>query len=149
MSLNKLIKKSGNETWLYMKKITLDTNSYSEFFKGDKTILRELNTSSSIFIPVIVLGELFYGFHRGELFDLNEKRLNKFLKKDSVKIINISSKTARIFGEIKNLIWKKGNSIPSNDIWIAACAIETDSVLVTYDKHFLDIPNLKLWSRIK
>ncbi len=132
-----------------MKKITLDTNSYSKFFEGDNKILDELNKSILIFIPSIVLGELFHGFYRGNYLIKNEDRLNKFLNKPTVKITNVTLKTAKIYGEIKNKIWKKGYPIPTNDIWIAASAIETDSTLVTYDKHFLNIPGLKLWKEIK
>lgn len=131
-----------------MKKITLDTNSYSKFFEGDNKILDELNKSALIFVPSIVLGELFHGFYRGSSLTKNEDRLNRFLTKPSVKIASVSIKTAKIYGEIKNKIWKKGYPIPTNDIWIAACAIETNSVLVTYDKHFINIPSLKLWKGI-
>lgn len=131
-----------------MKKITLDTNSYSKFFEGDNKILDELNKSILIFIPSIVLGELFHGFYRGSSLIKNKDRLNKFLNKPTVKITNVTLETAKIYGEIKNKIWKRGYPIPTNDIWIAACAIETNSTLVTYDKHFLNIPNLKLWSKI-
>lgn len=132
-----------------MKVITLDTNSYSRLLRGDTLVLKELNTSNIIYIPVVVLGELFHGFYRGNLLNKNEQRLNKFLSKPVVKIANVTAKTSKIYGEIKNLIWKKGHPIPTNDIWIAAIAIETDSTLVTYDKHFLSIPNLKLWNNIK
>ncbi|HLC83303.1 MAG TPA: PIN domain-containing protein [Bacteroidia bacterium] len=38
--------------------------------------------------------------------------------------------------------------MPSNDLWIASQAIETGSMLITFDKHFLHIPGLRLWNKI-
>jgi predicted nucleic acid-binding protein len=37
---------------------------------------------------------------------------------------------------------KIGRPIPTNDIWIAATALETGSHLITYDKHFNYIDEL-------
>jgi tRNA(fMet)-specific endonuclease VapC len=36
----------------------------------------------------------------------------------------------------------QGTPIPTNDVWIAAAAMETGSRLVTYDPHFAHIPGL-------
>ncbi len=48
---------------------------------------------------------------------------------------------------MKKIIKKSGTSLPINDIWIAAHALETGSVVVTYDIHFKSIPGLRLWER--
>ena len=72
-----------------------------------------------------------------------------FLKGKNIKILEINKKVAKIYGEISSILKKQGTPLPINDVWIAACAIEANSTLVTYDKHFLNIPNLKLWSKIK
>ncbi|MBQ09523.1 MAG: hypothetical protein CMD96_07015 [Gammaproteobacteria bacterium] len=39
---------------------------------------------------------------------------------------------------------QKGNKIPINDVWIAACCMEVDGILLTRDKHFelLDLIDL-------
>jgi tRNA(fMet)-specific endonuclease VapC len=43
---------------------------------------------------------------------------------------------------------KAGRPIPLNDVWIAAHALETGSVLVTYDAHFAAVPGLRLWDEL-
>jgi len=53
--------------------------------------------------------------------------------------------TADIFGFILASLRKSGTPIPINDVWIAAQCLETGSLLVTYDKHFAQIPGLRLW----
>lgn len=42
-----------------MKKILLDTNAYTKLLSGNTTILEELGNADKVFIPTIVLGELF------------------------------------------------------------------------------------------
>ena len=132
-----------------MKSITLDTNAYSDFRKGDLLITNEIRKSDLIFIPTIIIGELYSGFFHGNKLQDNERFLDLFLNNIFVRVVSIQSSTSKTYGRIHSELSKKGTMIPTNDIWIAACAIETNSTLVTYDKHFLMIPNLKLWKGIK
>ena len=39
---------------------------------------------------------------------------------------------------------KKSNPIPTNDVWIASIALQNNFTLITNDKHFKDVPNLKM-----
>jgi tRNA(fMet)-specific endonuclease VapC len=56
--------------------------------------------------------------------------------------------TAEIFGQLKNNLKKAGKLLPINDVWIAAHAIETGSVLITCDFLFQRVPGLRLWSNL-
>lgn len=132
-----------------MKSITLDTNAYSSFAKGDLQIIDQIKDSDIVFLPSIVIGELYSGFYQGDKLQTNEKILNLFLNNIFVNRVSIQVSTAKIYGTIYAELSKKGNPIPTNDIWIAASAIETNSTLITYDNHFLNIPRLKLWNGIK
>jgi hypothetical protein len=42
-----------------------------------------------------------------------------------------------MFGQVKFNIKRSGKPLPINDVWIAAHALETGSVVVSYDTHFL------------
>ena len=132
-----------------MTKILLDTNAYSAFMSGDKSVFDYIVESEIIYISTIVIGELFAGFHGGEKLTQNKEELRSFLSKDGVEIINVTVETAEIFGEIKAGLSKKGKMIPLNDIWIAAHSIETGSKLITYDKHFKSISGLRIWEEFK
>lgn len=132
-----------------MRKILLDTNAYTRLLSGDELILEELGRADKIFIPVIVLGELFAGFKGGRKESENKKILEKFLAKARVEMTVVNRETAEIFGEVKHTLSRAGTPIPINDVWISACSIETGSLLITYDTHFLKIPGLRVWSTIK
>lgn len=50
--------------------------------------------------------------------------------------------TARMYGEVKAALRKKGRPIPENDVWIAALARQYDLRLISRDKHFATVENL-------
>ncbi len=128
-----------------MKKILLDTNAYSNLLRGDEIILDVIAETDIIYMSVIVLAELFTGFKGGKKESWNREILDKFLKKATVSVLDVSRETAEIFSEIKNNLKKSGNPMPINDLWIASHVIETGSVLITDDEHFRKIPGLRLW----
>lgn len=131
-----------------MTKILLDTNAYSAFMSGDKSVFDYIVESEVVYISTIAIGELFAGFHGGGKITQNREELRSFLSKDGVEVIDVTVETAEIFGEIKAGLSKKDKMIPLNDIWIAAHSIETGSKLVTYDKHFKSISGLRIWEEL-
>ena len=133
-----------------MKTISLDTNAYKKLLGGkDEGLLRAMERADKVFLPVVVLGELLAGFKGGSKEKINRDVLEKFLLKTSVEVLDIGRETAEVYGEVKNDLSKRGTPIPTNDLWIASQTIETGSVLITYDKHFLKIPGLRIWDRLK
>jgi tRNA(fMet)-specific endonuclease VapC len=50
--------------------------------------------------------------------------------------------TADRFGRIAANLRRAGTPIPTNDIWIAAHAMESGAELITLDHHFEHIPGL-------
>jgi tRNA(fMet)-specific endonuclease VapC len=128
-----------------MRQIMIDTNAYRRLASGENKILEYISNSDMLYMSTVVLGELYAGFYGGSKSSWNVRIMQDFLETESVKVIDVTHNTARIFGRIKNELKQKGKMIPLNDIWIAAHAIETDSTLVTYDGHFKNISTLKLW----
>ena len=131
-----------------MKKIILDTNAYSCYLKGDHDVLNMLGIADIVYMSIFILGELFTGFKGGEREKENIQNLNSFLTKPAVNILNGTIETSEFFGLIKHNLKLKGVPIPVNDIWIAAHTIESGSILVTYDEHFKNIENIRLWEHI-
>jgi len=130
-----------------MSSILLDTNAYTGLISGNTEILEQMAQAETIYISTVMLGELYAGFYGGAKFDWNINILNDFLGKETIKIIVVSHETSKIFGTIKNELKQKGTMIPINDIWIAAHAIETKSTFLTFDKHFENISEIKMWNR--
>ena len=127
-----------------MKKILLDTNAYARLVAGEEQILDIICAADKVYMSIFVLGELYSGFRGGNRMRENNEILLRFLRKASVETIGGTSETAEIFGELKDSLRKAGTPVPINDIWIAAHAIEFGAVIVSYDKHFSKIPQVRL-----
>jgi len=118
----------------------LDTNIIIDLFNGDAAVTKKILNANEIFIPNIVIGELYYGSYGSKKSKSNLKRLEEFIL--SSTIINTNIETARVYGYIKNELKKKGSPIPENDIWIAAVAKQHSLKLLTRDRHFKSIDDL-------
>lgn len=127
-----------------MKKVLLDTNAYSAYLTGDKSVFGAISSAENVFMSVIVLGELHAGFRGGSKYKYNIEILDRFLSKPTVGVLSVTEETSIVFGQIKNSLKQAGTPIPINDVWISSQAIETGSVLVTHDDHFSHVAGLRL-----
>jgi tRNA(fMet)-specific endonuclease VapC len=125
-----------------MRPILIDTNAYAAFKKGNAEIIEIVHYAEVIGISPIMLGELFSGFEGGNKSKQNREELQKFLESPRIKNYIITSDTAQFFSQIYSVLKRKGRPIPTNDMWIAAQALEHGCVLCTYDKHFDAIEGL-------
>ena len=118
-------------------KLVLDTNIYCDFAEGlpDATDAIAIY-GQSIFIPSVVLGELFFGFMKGSRQQFNEKKLRQVVSRLKIEMIDVNPDVARKYAMIYLSLQKKGFKIPINDVWIAACCMEIGGTLLTRDKHF-------------
>jgi tRNA(fMet)-specific endonuclease VapC len=128
-----------------MKRILLDTNACARFFGGDEGVLGALGQAETVYLSTIVMAELYAGFRGGNKLRENKTQLSLFLQKPTVCPLDVTTETAEIFGQVKDTLRKAGTPIPTNDVWIASQAIETGSIIVTFDEHFHRIPGLRLW----
>ena len=131
-----------------MKRVVLDTNAYTAFLAGKDAVLDVLASAECVYMSVFVIGELMAGFRGGSRMTQNCEKLDAFLSKPTVAVLDASRETADVFGQIKNDLKTAGSPIPINDVWIAAHAMETGSVLVTYDAHFRKVPGIRLWDQM-
>jgi tRNA(fMet)-specific endonuclease VapC len=131
-----------------MRAVLLDTNAYVRFLAGDDRVLGGIVQAGRVYMSVFVLGELIAGFRAGSKEKQNRKILDRFLAKPSVAVLDATRETAEYFGLIKVALKKSGQPIPLNDAWIAAHALETGAILVTYDSHFRTVPGLRTWDEL-
>jgi len=131
-----------------MRALLLDTNAYAKYLRGDPRVLDALAGAGLVYMSVFVLGELFAGFRYGSKESANRQILEAFLGKPAVRVLDATRETADYFGLIKSSLKKAGQPLPLNDVWIAAHALETASVLVTFDAHFTAVPGLRIWSEL-
>jgi tRNA(fMet)-specific endonuclease VapC len=117
-------------------RLLLDTSAYSAFMRGHEEIRVMVRTNEEIFLNSIVVGELMAGFIKGGRRKKNEDELRRFLMSPRVSLLDVSEETAERYAVILNSLWQAGSPIPTNDIWIAASAMEHGLRVVTTDEHY-------------
>jgi predicted nucleic acid-binding protein len=127
-----------------MKNLLIDTNIYTYALNGDAEIIKVLQRAQTISICSVSIGELLSGFKAGSKENKNRQELEEFLDSPRVQLQIIDEDTAEFYAEIQNGLRKKGKPIPTNDIWIAATALQNGLKLFTKDQHFNYVPGLVL-----
>jgi len=126
-------------------RLALDANRYVDFCKGVKAAVEPIRRAREIVLPFVVVAELRAGFRCGSRSRRNENIFNRFLQSDRVSALFADEGTAHLYAELFAGLRKAGTPIPTNDIWIAALAVQHDLVLFSRDKHFdrlLRIPRI-------
>ena len=126
-----------------MRPIAIDTNAYAAFKRGDASIVAVLQHAPSILVCVTVLGELLGGFAAGNREHTNRSELTQFISTARVKVVASTAATADLYALVYAALRRKGQPIPSNDLWIAASCLEHGAALLTLDAHFLAIDGLR------
>ncbi|MEM7129286.1 MAG: type II toxin-antitoxin system VapC family toxin [Chloroflexota bacterium] len=126
----------------------LDTNIVIALFANDSAITSNLQNAQEVFVPSIVVGELYYGAQRSGKMKQNIAQIDSFSVANT--ILACDSTTASVYGTTKNTLPKKGRPIPENDIWIAAIALQHNLTLVTRDAHLKEVDGLQIYcERVK
>ena len=120
----------------------LDTNIVIALFANESSVIDNLAQVDEVFIPSIVIGELFFGAQKSSRLKENLLQVASFAA--SSVVLSCDTETARHYGEIKNALRAKGRPLPENDIWIAAIAQQHDLNIASRDAHFSEIDNLTI-----
>lgn len=126
-----------------MRPIALDTNAYAAFKRGDEQIVAVLQYAPSIIVCATVLGELLGGFAAGQRESANRSDLSQFINTPRVKVVSSTAATADLYALVYAALRRKGQPIPTNDLWIAASSLEHGAALLTFDVHFQSIDGLR------
>jgi len=103
-------------------KFLLDTNAIIALQRENEALKKLLTTATDIFVPVVAVGELYYGAYKSQRVEENRQNVAAFIT--GRVILPIDTDTADVYGQVKQSLRAKGRPIPENDIWIAALAIQ-------------------------
>ena len=128
-------------------RILLDSNAYSLLMRGNEQVADLVRRAEEVLFSAIVVGELVYGFHRGTHFERNAANLRSFLDSPYSSFVGVGPITADRYSRIAAGLRTKGRPIPTNDVWIAAQAMETGADLISADRHFEHVDGI-VWVRV-
>ena len=128
-------------------RLLLDSSAYSLLMRGHEQVAELVRRAEEVLFSAIVVGELMYGFRRGTRFERNAAGLRAFLESPYSSFVDVGPVTADRYSRIAAALRVKGRPIPTNDVWIAAHAMETGADLVSADIHFEHVDGI-VWVRV-
>ena len=125
-------------------RLLVDTNRFADLVANNRSAHERLQQASEVWRSVITIGELLAGFSQGLRQAQNERRLADLLDLQGVNVLLLGRDTPRYYSNVWKTLRAQGTKIPTNDVWIAAQALEHDLIVDTCDHHFEYIPGLKI-----
>jgi tRNA(fMet)-specific endonuclease VapC len=119
-----------------VSRVALDTSAYSAFKRGHPEVVGHLRRAREILLSSVVLGELLGGFAAGSRSRHNREELRLFFDSARVRLVPVGEATAERYALIYASLRAAGRPLPTNDLWIAASAMEHGAELVTLDGDF-------------
>lgn len=118
----------------------LDTNIATAFISGDKNVRRRFSIRVPSLLPFITAAELLYGGLKAGHRD-TQSRIIEFL--ELFAILYPTDQTLKVYAATRYSMDARGSPIPSNDLWLAALALDRGGIVVTNDDHFSRVPGLR------
>ena len=122
--------------------LLLDTSAVISHLRLNDSVTERLTAADFLFLPVIALGELLHGAYRLPFPERQLQKIRTFLR--AVTVLGVSTLTAEHFGKISAELSVTGQTIPVNDIWIAALAREYQLPVATHDAHFSRVDGISV-----
>lgn len=112
----------------------LDSNIIIALLGDDEKVKEHIIGADTFFVPSVVLGELLFGAYKSRNKEENQRKVYQFVQPDMILVCD--GETAEHYARIRYKLRQQGQPIPEHDIWIAALAMQHSLTLVTRDKHF-------------
>lgn len=121
----------------------LDTNICIELMTGNPKVAEQLAALGSVrvYVSAVTIGELAYGAMRAARPAHELAQVGRLT--NHMTVIPVDGRAAFEYGVIKSQLAARGELLEDNDLFIAAVALSRDLTLVTHDRGFSRIQNLK------
>ena len=129
--------------------ICLDTNVVISVINAGPSLVRSrleetLDQGQTVWVPSIVLFELWYGVAKSARRERNAVRLAEFTA-SAIQVLPFDVHDAAEAGELRATLERDGTPIGSYDLLIAAQARRRDALLVTANtREFRRVPGLQI-----
>ncbi|MGH7484942.1 MAG: PIN domain-containing protein [Thermoanaerobaculia bacterium] len=125
------------------ERFVVDTNAVINYLRLDCEYPRQLDEAKEVFLPLTVIGELFFGAARSNRSEQHRTSIARIIRRWPPLMPDLD--TARIYGDIRAAASRSEVSLKAskvNDFWIAALCIQHQIPLLTNDGGFDRIDSL-------
>jgi predicted nucleic acid-binding protein len=124
-----------------MPRILVDTSVWIGFFRDANNLpgqFRELVQAGQVVTCGIVIAELLAGVRNANERESIETGMA------GLDYLEMNQSTWILVGETLAALRRAGKTLPISDVILAGLAIQNECSVLTFDRHFRSIPNLKL-----
>lgn len=117
-----------------------DTCAWIDYFNGRDTTVARALAQALVNCEIVTCGVVMYELFQG----IRSKKESEALREafGSLRYIEMDKDLWLSAAQISASLRKKGVTIPSSDIQIAALALQHRLVILTVDQHFRQVPDL-------
>ncbi|HXA18976.1 MAG TPA: PIN domain-containing protein [Thermoanaerobaculia bacterium] len=127
-----------------MIELAIDTNAAVAYIiREDRQSPPQINAAEKVVVPLMVIGELFYGASCSVRSDANRAIVESMVERWQALLPDVE--TARIYGDTRAAALRTTENLSAskvNDLWIAALCIQHELPLLTNDRGFDRIAGL-------
>jgi tRNA(fMet)-specific endonuclease VapC len=122
--------------------LLFDTNAFIAWWNEDAALARQVVGIGEPSLSLITLAELLLGAKKSGRPQENLEALNRRIP--DFRLLIPDRGTADLWADVSLALRRKGRPIPTNDIWIAALALQHGLPLLTRDAHFREVEGLNV-----
>ncbi len=123
-------------------RLLIDSNRFIDFCAGADEAVAMFEQAALLVIPFVVLAGIRAGGQLARRGEAQVRVLNQLLNQPGVRTAHSTDGTTHHYAALYAQLRRNGTPIPTNDIWIAAIALEHNLVLYSRDDHFDHIPSV-------
>jgi hypothetical protein len=125
---------------MVVETILPDTCAWIDYFSGRDTIIARSLAQALTNCEIVTCGVVMYELFQG----IRSRKESEAIREafSSLRYIEMSKSLWFSAAQISASLRKKGVTIPSSDIQIAAIALQHRLVILTVDQHFKQVPDL-------
>ena len=127
----------------YSKPFAIETNTFSLLLRGDLVVRGQISTTELVAMPVVSVAELRAGFLYGQKVAKYGPILDEFLADSRTTVLHITDDTVPIYAELYTYSRQAGKQLSNNDLWIAALCVQYGYPLLTFDRDFDALPQVR------
>lgn len=125
-----------------MKTVFPDTNVIIGLLAGDRSFEAELSSADRILVTPTIVAEYLAGIRATKRDAVRRRAFEDFLEDPAVAFLPHDRESATRYASLHQYLRRAGTPLPTNDIWIAACALQHSALLPARDRHFEAVPLL-------
>jgi predicted nucleic acid-binding protein len=125
--------------------LVFDTTVLAKMLDNNTKVIKFVSEQdyNTFTIPLACDSEIRFGYNNGSRELINLTNYEQFKNAFGAIVYIPTEETSKIYAELTTFARKNGIVLSNNDLWIAASSLEIGGKLITLDKDFTYLPQIR------